>query len=102
MKVNNNNLLHRLDRVIVPPNRTYPCTHTCLYGKALAWSIVRLLISITKAGEVMHARYLGPVGGGNLVLQSYMVPGIPHEGQVYLATTVEVSARHGGYPRHDP
>ena len=102
MEVNNNNLLHRLDRVIVPLNRTYQCSHICLYGQALAWSVGMLRYRYHQKGKVTHARYLGPVGGGNLVLRSYMVPGIPHEGQVYLVTMVEVSVRHGGYPGHDP
>ena len=50
MRFNNNNLLYRLDRVIVPPNRAHQCNHICLYGKALAWSIVLPLIGTTKKG----------------------------------------------------
>ena len=52
MEVNNNSLLHWLDRVIVPLNRTYQCSHICLYGKAFAWSIVVPFTSITKEGRL--------------------------------------------------
>ena len=94
MEVNNNNLLHRLDRVIVPLNRTYQCSHICLYGKALAWSIVVPFYGYHQRGKVMHARYPGPVGGDSLEIQSFYgtrVPvwdSCPRLGQKLGATTV--------------
>ena len=52
MEANNNNLLHRLDRVILPLNRTYPCNHIFLYGQALTWSTIVPFTSITKEGRL--------------------------------------------------
>src|SRR3954469_3008484 len=55
----------------VPPNRAYPCSHICLYGKALAWAIVVPSTDITTEGGIMHARYPDQVGGDNPDIQSY-------------------------------
>ena len=59
----------------VPPNRTYKCSHTRLYGKALARSIGALSYSYHQRGEVMRARYPDQVGGDNLESRfDYMDP----------------------------
>ena len=55
----------------------YSCSHICLSGQALAWSIVVPFADITKEGRLWRARYPDQVGGDNLEIQRDKLPGSP-------------------------
>ena len=77
MEVNNNNLLHWLDRVIVPPNRALLVQPHLPVWAGLSLVYRSAFYGYHQRGEVMRARYPDQVGGDNLEIQRDKLPGGP-------------------------
>src|SRR3954462_3240652 len=77
----------------VPPNRALFVQPHLPRWAGLSFVYRCAFYGYHQRGEVMHARYPGPVGGDNLDIQSYL-PGSPCEGQSLWTMRRQVSEGH--------